>query len=116
MPRTSRRYLVGDDRTPDSWRPALPLRDHEAVVGVERREAIAMRHARPRELRDELARLARTRRIEQARGVRERLVQVAPAPGAPFDHGLFAIVEEACPTPAPTASADAGVTPPAGQP
>ncbi|MDB5095660.1 MAG: putative Fe-S oxidoreductase [Cyanobacteria bacterium RYN_339] len=31
---------------------------------------------------------------QQARGVRERLVQVAAAPGAPFDHGLFEIVEE----------------------
>jgi radical SAM protein with 4Fe4S-binding SPASM domain len=31
---------------------------------------------------------------QQARGRRERLVQVAPAPGAPFDHGLFELVEE----------------------
>jgi hypothetical protein len=30
----------------------------------------------------------------QRRGLRERLVQVAPAPGAPFDHGLFEIVVE----------------------
>ena len=31
---------------------------------------------------------------QQAQGKRERLVQVAPAPGEPFDHGLFEIVEE----------------------
>jgi radical SAM protein with 4Fe4S-binding SPASM domain len=34
----------------------------------------------------------------QARGVRERLVQVAPAPGVPFDHGLFEIIEEPVPS------------------
>ncbi|ADP84622.1 radical SAM/SPASM domain-containing protein [Pseudofrankia inefficax] len=30
----------------------------------------------------------------QRAGVRERLVQTAPAPGRPFDHGLFDLVEE----------------------
>lgn len=30
----------------------------------------------------------------QRQGLRERLVQVAPAPGAPFDHGLFEILVE----------------------
>jgi len=35
-----------------------------------------------------------------ARGLRERLVSVAPAPGEPFDHGLFEIVVE--PVPAST--------------
>ncbi|WP_462186607.1 MULTISPECIES: radical SAM protein [unclassified Frankia] len=30
----------------------------------------------------------------QRAGVRERLVQVAPAPGEPFDHGLFSVVQE----------------------
>ena len=34
---------------------------------------------------------------DAAPGLRERLVQVAPAPGAPFDHGLFEIVVEAAP-------------------
>ncbi|MFT5458182.1 MAG: hypothetical protein ACI9K2_004687, partial [Myxococcota bacterium] len=29
-----------------------------------------------------------------ARGVRERLEHVAPAPGVPFDRGLFRLVEE----------------------
>jgi hypothetical protein len=28
------------------------------------------------------------------RGLRERLVRVSPAPGQPFDHGLFDIVVE----------------------
>jgi hypothetical protein len=30
----------------------------------------------------------------QQRGIRERLVRDRPAPGEPFDHGLFRIVEE----------------------
>jgi radical SAM protein with 4Fe4S-binding SPASM domain len=33
----------------------------------------------------------------QARGLRERLVPVAPAPGRPFDHGLFELVVEPIP-------------------
>jgi len=33
----------------------------------------------------------------QARGLRERLVRVAPAPGVPFDHGYFEIVLEEVP-------------------
>jgi radical SAM protein with 4Fe4S-binding SPASM domain len=33
----------------------------------------------------------------EARGLRERLVQVAPAPGEPFDHGLFEVVVEPIP-------------------
>jgi radical SAM protein with 4Fe4S-binding SPASM domain len=33
----------------------------------------------------------------QARGLRERLVRVAPAPGVPFDHGRFEIVVEEVP-------------------
>lgn len=33
----------------------------------------------------------------QARGLRERLVRVAPAPGVPFDHGCFEIVLEEVP-------------------
>ncbi len=36
-----------------------------------------------------------------ARGVRERLVRVAPPPGVPFDHGRFEIVEEPIPRAAP---------------
>jgi radical SAM protein with 4Fe4S-binding SPASM domain len=32
--------------------------------------------------------------VQSERGVRERLVQVQPAPGEPFDHGRFEIVEE----------------------
>ena len=40
--------------------------------------------------------LCHHRALEMQRlGLRERLVQVAPAPGAPFDHGLFEIVVEA---------------------
>jgi radical SAM protein with 4Fe4S-binding SPASM domain len=31
----------------------------------------------------------------QRAGKRERIVRIAPAPGEPFDHGLFEIVEEA---------------------
>ena len=37
----------------------------------------------------------------QARGLRERLVPVASAPGRPFDHGLFEVVVEAIPGAAP---------------
>ena len=36
----------------------------------------------------------------QSEGKRERIVQVAPAPGEPFDHGLFEIIVEADPGPA----------------
>jgi radical SAM protein with 4Fe4S-binding SPASM domain len=42
--------------------------------------------------------LCHHRALEMDRqGMRERLVQVAPAPGAPFDHGLFEIVLEEVP-------------------
>jgi radical SAM protein with 4Fe4S-binding SPASM domain len=42
--------------------------------------------------------LCHHRALEMDRqGTRERLVQVAPAPGAPFDHGLFEIVVEEVP-------------------
>jgi hypothetical protein len=38
-----------------------------------------------------------------AEGKRERLVPTQPAPGRPFDHGLFEIVVEAIDTPEPPA-------------
>lgn len=44
----------------------------------------------------------RARRMRD-RGRRERLVPTAPAPGRPFDHGLFAIVEEPLDAPEPDA-------------
>ncbi len=39
------------------------------------------------------------RRVMAARGLRERLVPVARAPGEPFDHGRFELVEEALDAP-----------------
>jgi len=41
-----------------------------------------------------------------ARGVRERLVAVARAPGEPFDHGRFEIVQEPLTAPDPGAALD----------
>nr|WP_236706609.1 radical SAM protein [Frankia sp. ACN1ag] len=38
----------------------------------------------------------------QRAGRRERLVQTAPAPGEPFDHGLFSLLEEDLDTPWPS--------------
>lgn len=46
----------------------------------------------------------------QARGLRERIVPRTPAPGLPFDHGTFDLIEEPWPTdaePAPATSAAA---------
>lgn len=49
-------------------------------------------------------------------GLRERLVQVAPAPGAPFDHGTFEIiVEEKTPASPVAAGGLAGRSGPTGQ-
>ncbi|WP_261555764.1 hypothetical protein [Frankia tisae] len=39
----------------------------------------------------------------QRAGRRERLVQTASAPGEPFDHGLFSLVEESLEAPWPAA-------------
>ncbi|MCA8920808.1 MAG: radical SAM protein [Planctomycetes bacterium] len=39
----------------------------------------------------------------QRQGLRERFVQAAPAPGAPFDHGTFELVLEPSDAPLPTA-------------
>jgi hypothetical protein len=32
--------------------------------------------------------------MQQSKGIRERLILESPAPGVPFDHGKFAIIEE----------------------
>lgn len=34
----------------------------------------------------------------QKQGIRERVVQRSPAPGEPFDHGMFELVVEPIPT------------------
>jgi radical SAM protein with 4Fe4S-binding SPASM domain len=41
----------------------------------------------------------------RGRGLRERLVPRDPAPGTPFDHGRFALVEEPCDAPEPASIA-----------